>query len=277
MSVYLDIGKRYELGGLLGRGGLGEVLLATDLQLDRRVAIKRLFSNPDRSEETAAAAIREARSLASLLHPNVVTVFDIVDFLGDILVIMEYVPGRTLQEICDHAPLRCDDFLTVARGSLAGIEAVHDAGMLHLDVKPGNIMVSAGKQDTWKVKVLDFGLAQLLQTGLGTTTDGEPREVLGSIYTMAPEQLEGLPVGEWTDLYSLGCVFYFTLAGSYPFTGASVDDVIAAHLEQRLTPLDAIRPDLPSEVTQWVMGFLAVQPADRFHSAGEALQRLPGG
>lgn len=275
MSVFLDIGKRYELCGLLGRGGLGEVLLATDLQLDRRVAIKRLFTSPDRSEETAAAAIKEARSLASLLHPNVVTVFDIVEFLGDILVVMEYVPGRTLQEICDHAPLRSDDFLTVARGSLAGLEAVHEAGMLHLDIKPGNIMVAAGKNDTWKVKVLDFGLAQILQAGLIPPNGDEPREVLGSIYTMAPEQLEGSEIGEWTDLYSLGCVFYFALAGAYPFTGASVDDVIAAHLDQRYTPLDVIRPDLPREVSEWVSRFLAVQPAQRMASATEALRSLP--
>src|SRR6187399_2919293 len=105
MAVIFDSARRYELCGLLGRGGLGEVLLATDTQLDRKVAIKRLYQNPEATAETAAAAIREARVLASLLHPNVVAVFDIFEFLDDVLVVMEYVPGRTLQELGDYAPM----------------------------------------------------------------------------------------------------------------------------------------------------------------------------
>src|SRR6188474_2931647 len=110
-------------------------------QLDRKVAIKRLYQNPEATAETAAAAIREARVLASLLHPNVVAVFDIFEFLGDVLVVMEYVPGRTLQEIGDFAPMAVTDFLAVATQSLRGLAAAHELTLLHCDIKPSNIMV----------------------------------------------------------------------------------------------------------------------------------------
>jgi serine/threonine protein kinase len=274
MSVYLDSGRRYELSGLLGRGGLGEVLLATDTQLDRRVAIKRLYQNPDATAETAAAAIREARVLASLLHPNVVAVFDIFEFVGDVLVVMEYIPGRTLQEIGDYAPVTVDDFLTIATQSLLGLSAAHDVSMLHLDIKPSNIMVSPAPSGGWKVKVLDFGLAQLAQVTQMRTPDDEERELLGSIFTMAPEQFEEEKLGPYTDLYSLGCVLYFILTGGYPFVGESVEAVVSAHLTHTLIPIGEARPDLPPTVADWVMKLMERNPADRPASAYAALDLL---
>jgi serine/threonine-protein kinase len=274
MSVYLDSGRRYELCGLLGRGGLGEVLLATDTQLDRRVAIKRLYRDPEATAETAAAAIREARVLASLLHPNVVAVFDIFEFVGDVLVVMEYIPGRTLQEIGDYAPVTVEDFLTIATQSLLGLAAAHDVEMLHLDIKPSNIMVSPGPSGKWKVKVLDFGLAQLLQTNHLRTPDDEERELLGSIFTMAPEQFDEEKLGPYTDLYSLGCVLYFILTGGYPFVGESVEMVVSAHLTHTLIPIGEARPDLPPAVADWIMKLIERDPANRPQSAYAALDLL---
>lgn len=273
MSAFLDSGRRYELSGLLGRGGLGEVLLATDTQLDRKVAIKRLYQNPDASAETAAAAIREARVLASLLHPNVVAVFDIFEFLGDVLVVMEYVPGRTLQEIGDFAPMAIQDFLTVATQSLRGLAAAHELTLLHCDIKPSNIMVSSSPGG-WKVKVLDFGLARLAEVTQARTPDDQERELLGSIYTMAPEQFEENPVDVRTDLYSLGCVLYFVLAGAYPFVGESVEDVVNAHLSHTLIPIGEARPDLHEPLAEWVMKLMEKNPEDRFPNAYDALDEL---
>lgn len=274
MSVFLDSGRRYELCGLLGRGGLGEVLLATDTQLDRRVAIKRLYQNPETTAETAAAAIREARVLASLLHPNVVAVFDIFDFHSDVLVVMEYVNGRTLQEIGDHAPLELADFLTVATQSLRGIAAAHDIDLLHMDIKPSNIMVSSSKSGGWKVKVLDFGLARLAEVTQMRTPDDQERELLGSIYTMAPEQFDEDPTDHRTDLYALGCVLYFVLTGTYPFDGESVEAVVNAHLTHTFVSLQQARPDLPPAISEWVMHLFEKNPADRPESANDALDDL---
>ncbi|GAB4183594.1 MAG: hypothetical protein Fur0032_24560 [Terrimicrobiaceae bacterium] len=275
MAVFLDSAHRYELCGLLGRGGLGEVLLANDSQLNRKVAIKRLYRNPEAHEETAEAAIREARVLASLLHPNVVAVFDIFEFLGDVLVVMEYIPGRTLQEIGDHAPLTIPDFLTVAKQSLMGIAAAHEISLLHLDIKPSNIMVSRGSGGAWKVKVLDFGLARLARATQGPRTpDDQERELLGSIYTMAPEQLDEEELTPATDLYSLGCVLYFLLAGAYPFTGASVEEVFTAHMGQSYLPLVEVRPDIPLSLSLWVTRLIEKTPEDRPGSAEEALEAL---
>lgn len=274
MSAFLDSGRRYELCGLLGRGGLGEVLLATDTQLDRKVAIKRLYQNPEASAETAAAAIREARVLASLLHPNVVAVFDIFEFLGDVLVVMEYVPGRTLQEIGDYAPMALTDFLTVATQSLRGLAAAHELTLLHCDIKPSNIMVASSSAGGWKVKVLDFGLARLAEVTQARTPDDEERELLGSIYTMAPEQFEEEAVDARTDLYSLGCVLYFVLAGAYPFVGESVEDVVNAHLSHTLIPVGEARPDMPPPLAEWVMKLMEKNPADRFETAYDALDEL---
>lgn len=275
MSAFLDSGRRYELCGLLGRGGLGEVLLATDTQLDRKVAIKRLYQNPEATAETAAAAIREARVLASLLHPNVVAVFDIFEFLGDVLVVMEYVPGRTLQEIGDFAPMALSDFLAVATQSLRGLAAAHELTLLHCDIKPSNIMVASGASaGGWKVKVLDFGLARLAEVTQSRTPDDQERELLGSIYTMAPEQFEEDPVDTRTDLYSLGCVLYFVLAGAYPFVGDSVEAVVNAHLTHTLIPIGEARPDLPAPLAEWVMKLMEKKPDDRFPSAYDALDDL---
>lgn len=274
MSVFLDSGRRYELCGLLGRGGLGEVLLATDTQLDRQVAIKRLYQIPDASQETAAAAIREARLLASLLHPNVVAVFDIFEFHWDVLVVMEYINGRTLQEIGDFAPLELPDFLTVATQSLRGLAAAHEISLLHLDVKPSNIMVSPAPSGGWKAKVLDFGLARLGKITQLRTPDNKDRELLGSIYTMAPEQFEEEPIDPRTDIYSLGCTLYFVLTGSYPFDGESVESVVNAHLTHTFLPIAEARPDLPAAISAWVMRLMEKIPADRPASALSALEDL---
>ncbi len=266
--------NRYELRGLIGRGGLGEVVLAKDRQLGRLVAIKRIVPPDSANQEVAAAAVNEARALAVLMHQNVVAVFDVSSYGRDVLIIMEYAMGRTLQEIGDSAPVTEEDFVSIASQSLRGIAAAHEEKLLHCDIKPSNIMVSVGRNGDLRVKVLDFGLSTVFDN-LAIVDDPEkPREVLGSIFTMAPEQFERQPIDGRTDLYSLGCVLYFILAGKYPFTGDSVEDVIEAHLQNAVHNISLIRPDLDSRLSAWLMRMISVRPDHRPATAEEALQEM---
>lgn len=265
--------ERYELEGLIGRGGLGEVLLARDTLLGRLVAIKRLHTPEADGQNLSELALREARVLASLLHPNIVTIFDIFPYGRDMLVAMEYVKGRNLQEIGEHAPVAVDDFIEVARQSLQALHAAHSHGILHRDIKPGNIMVADTGEPSLVVKVLDFGLAKLAES-VRQGSDGSGGEVVGSVYTMAPEQFEQRGEDCRTDLYSLGCVLYFILVGEYPFRGKDVNSVILAHLDHLVEPIQNLRADLPQALAQWLMTLLEADPERRPASSMAALQAL---
>jgi serine/threonine protein kinase len=262
------IGGRYAVENELGRGGLGKVVLARDLQLERMVAVKRVLVQVGDSAERSQLAIDEAKRLARLQHPNIVTVFDVLDDNGDLLMVMEYLRGYTLDEL--KSPLTIEDFLQVARQSLSGLAAAHALGMIHLDIKTSNLMLTWLATGHFQVKILDFGLA----TMLGQAEEREDGSVLGSIYTMAPEQLLREPVDVRTDLYSLGCVFYQALTGKDPFRGATVEDIIEAHLRHDFKPLSGRRPDLPPAVCAWVENLMARNPADRPADAPSALNAL---
>ena len=263
------IGGRYAVERELGRGGLGEGLLARDLQLERMVAVKRILVQVGNSDERARFAINEAKRLARLQHPNIVTVYDVLDHEGDLLMVMEFLDGYTFEEL--KSPLTLEDFLNVARQSLNGLAAAHTLGMIHLDIKSTNLMFTWLATGQFQIKILDFGLATMIEQA--TATEHEDT-VLGSVYTMAPEQLLREPVDVRTDLYSLGCVFYQALTGKDPFRGATVEEIIDAHLNHAVKPLSGRRPDLPPGVCDWVERLMARQPADRLSDAPSALQEL---
>lgn len=257
------VGGRYLLERKLGKGGLGEVFLALDTQLNRWVAIKRLHTGSQEAADRAGAAVNEARHLASLQHPNIVTVFDFVEHGGDVMVVMEFLNGRTLEEL--ESPLLLEDFLLVARQSLDGLAAAHRLGMIHRDVKPGNIMLASLPAGGFQVKVLDFGLAKIIERPSRQTMD-HTGSLLGSIDTMTPEQLEQQPIDHRADLYSLGCVLYHALTLRSPFEGETIAAVIASHLQHTYRPLHPLRPDIPFEVCAWVENLFAREvdgrPAD---------------
>jgi len=261
---------RYAVEKEIGRGGIGKVSLAQDLQLERLVAVKRILVQMGNSEQRSQFAIDEAKRLARLQHPNIVTVFDVLDDNGDLLMVMEYLSGYTLGDL--QSPLTLEDFINVARQSLGGLAAAHALGMIHLDIKSTNIMLTWLATGQLQVKILDFGLATML--GQATATDNEDGSVLGSVYTMAPEQLLREPVDVRTDLYSLGCVFYHALTGKDPFRGATVEEIMDAHLRHDLRPLSSRRPDLPSAVCDWVENLMAKAPSDRPTDATSALKAL---
>lgn len=263
---------RYRIGEVIGRGGLGEVSCAEDTQLNRLVAIKRLHSEEVDAGERAANVIQEARHLAALQHPNIVTVYDVIEDRGDVLVVMELLRGRTLQDIVESAPLLEQDFVNVMKQSLEGLIAAHSIGMLHRDIKPGNLMLIDLPSGAFQVKLLDFGLAKIAPgPSLQTMDHGG---LLGSVYTMSPEQFEGRPLDMRSDLYSIGCVAYFSLTSYYPFNGKNVPEIICAHLQRRMAPLKTVRPDVSPAVCDWVGRMMATYPEHRPQSAAEALEEL---
>lgn len=261
---------RYELGGLIATGGLGEVYRAWDRQLQRKVALKRIMSAGPVKGEAYARAVTEATHLAALQHPNIVSVYDLgMDDRGP-YVVMELIEGETLEAVASRAAFPLDDFSRLARESLDGIAAAHHIGLLHRDLKPSNLMLRWGRTSSFQVKLLDFGLAKIsakpeLQTRLADNS------VFGSIHYMAPEQFEGKPFDHRTDLYALGCMFYYALTRQNPFQGDTVAAVMSAHLNHTFIPLGLLRPDLSPELSEWVTRFFNFRPEDRHESAIAAL------
>lgn len=257
---------RYQILEPLASGGRGDVFRGWDSSLGREVAIKRIRGRDAKADDL----VREARILSSLQHPNIVTVYDVgVDSEGAYIV-MELIKGETLDDLIVRGALTTKDFRSLVIQSLEGMIAAHAAGLIHLDLKPGNLMITWHASGTFQVKILDFGLAQGTQPATQTTDDQDG--VLGSVHFMAPEQFERLPVDVRTDIYALGAIFYYALTQQYPFQGETSPQVMVSHLYHRFTPLLACRPDLPSNLCAWVERFMSRKPDDRPQSMAEALQ-----
>jgi protein kinase-like protein len=252
------IAERYELGPLLGRGGMADVHAGTDRRLRREVAIKLL-----RSEMAARADVRrrfeaEALAAARLTHPNAVAVFDTGEHDGTPYIVMERLPGETLADRMAAGPVEPEWLVRVAVDVLGALGAAHAAGIVHRDVKPANILLTSDGG----AKIADFGIAKSLDTA--TTSAGH---LIGTPAYIAPERLDGGPASPMSDLYSLGVVLYEGLAGGKPFTGDA--PLAVAHAIQRGVhqPLGAIRPDLDPRLTEVVERAMALQPELRYPSA----------
>ncbi len=264
--------ERYELLAPIAEGGLGAVFRARDPKQGREVAIKRILANKVGGCGTAVdALIREARKQSKVQHPNVVAVYDFgVDTEGGFIV-MELAEGETLENVLLRSSLTADDFEALVRQTLDGMSAVHAKGIMHLDLKPGNLMIQRLPDGGLQVKILDFGLAK------STPRVGEPdlkacEGLLGSIHFMAPEQFERAPVDARTDIYALGCIYYYALTQKHPFDGETKPQVMAAHLHPRTPPLGTLRPDLPARTVKWVEWLINRDPANRPASVAEALR-----
>ncbi|MGB6220771.1 protein kinase domain-containing protein [Haloferula sp.] len=263
--------ERYQINGELGRGGLGVVHRAYDTQLGRDVAIKRVLVDSDEPfEELTEDLITEARTLSTLKHPHIVTIHDVGRDEEGVFIVMELLEGETLDDIIEKAALPLADFKEFVVQSLEGMIAAHSAGLIHRDLKPANLMLVWLPSGKFQVKILDFGLAKFSQAP-SSQTQSHDDSILGSIYFMTPEQFERAPLDARTDLYSLGCIFYYTLAGDYPFRGKSPVDVMTAHLFHRLTPLHDLRPDVPESICTWIDSLMARNMDDRPADARAAL------
>lgn len=264
---------RYEIKSKIGAGGIGAVYRAFDTQLRREVAIKRLLNQEHKKEEarkTAEYLINEAGLLSKLQHPNIVTVFDVgLDDEGAFIV-MEFIDGETMSETVKRGALTLKDFVPVVLQSLEALVCALEAGMLHRDIKPSNVMIRWLPSGRFQLKILDFGLAKISeQPSLQTIDHGN--SILGSIYFMSPEQLEREPLDQRTDLYSLGCLLYYTLAGAFPFKGKAAPEVMVAHLEHDVVPIEKIRPDIPPSISGFIMSMMAFDRNDRPGDARMAL------
>ncbi len=268
---------RYEIGARLGHGGAGEVFQAWDRRLQRPVALKRLAPAGD-LRGAYKDTVHEATHLAAAQHPNIVTIYDLSEDEDGWFMTMELVEGETLEALVPRGAFPLDDFLMLARQTLAGLAAAHAVGLLHCDLKPANIMVTGGGSSPLLFKLLDFGIASF-----ATDTDqpAAPRQgengevtVLGTVEFMAPEVFEQAQMTPQADLYSLGCIFYYALTGLDPFPGATMQAIMLNHLAHRVTPLAELRPDLPPALCAWVAQLIRRAPGERPATAAQALAGL---
>ncbi|GAA4182765.1 Stk1 family PASTA domain-containing Ser/Thr kinase [Streptosporangium oxazolinicum] len=262
------LGDRYELDGVVGRGGMAEVYRARDIRLDRIVAIKTLRADLARDHIFQARFRREAQSAASLNHPSIVAVYDTGEDVSEgapvPYIVMEYVDGRTLRDL-----LRADRRLLPERaaelvdGILRALDYSHRGGIVHRDIKPANIMITRNGD----VKVMDFGIARAMADSAATMT--QTAQVIGTAQYLSPEQARGERVDARSDLYSTGCVLYELLTGQPPFTGDSPVAIAYQHVREEPIPPSQIDPDIPQWADAIVLKAMAKDPAHRYQSAGE--------
>ncbi len=270
--------NRYKILEQIGKGGLGAVYKALDTQLQREVAIKRVLSPGQATEaevqDAAEKLIAEAQTLSSLNHPNIITVFDVGQDEEGGFVVMELLKGETLDETVERGVLTQDDFTEVVYQTMEALIAAAANNVIHRDIKPTNIMVIWQASGKFQTKILDFGLAKFSKSPSVQTMD-QDESVMGSIYFMAPEQFERGQLDSRTDLYQMGCVYYNALTAQYPFNGETAPQVMNAHLQHKVFPLDQVRPDLSPSICQWVMWLINRDIEHRPKDAREALKRWP--
>ena len=267
------IAGRYELGERLGYGGMSTVHVAVDRRLERQVAVKLLAEHLADDSQFISRFRREALSAARLVHPNIVQVFDfgLDEVSGRHYIVMEYIQGRSGAEIIrEETRLGVADTLELVDGACRGLVHAHRMGVIHRDVKPGNIL----RSDDGAVKLADFGIAKAVG---GTSQLTQAGSVLGTAAYLAPEQASGDEVGPAADMYGLGVVTYQLLAGRLPYEAGSLTEL--ALLQQREYPirLDEISPEVPAALALAVEKALALEPAQRYASAEEMRRALHDG
>jgi serine/threonine protein kinase len=263
------IGGRYEVGELLGRGGMAEVRKGTDVRLGRTVAIKRLRTDLASDATFQARFRREAQSAASLNHPAIVSVYDTGEEMStdgsnvaQPYIVMEYVAGRTLRDIIrEGRKILPERALEITSGVLAALDYSHRAGIIHRDIKPGNVMLTPSGD----VKVMDFGIARAVSDASSTMT--QTAAVVGTAQYLSPEQARGETVDSRSDVYSTGCLLYELLTGRPPFVGDSPVSVAYQHVREQAQPPSAHDEELTPELDAIVMKSLAKNVGDRYPSA----------
>lgn len=266
------IAARYELGPLIGRGGMSDVYLASDAKLGRRVAVKLLKSTLAADPVFRSRFRHEAQAAARMAHPTIVRVYDageeivretdgtetIVPFI-----VMEHVEGRLLKDIIHDGPLPLAEASRIAEGILTALEYSHRAGVVHRDIKPGNVMVTSSGQ----VKVMDFGIARAISDSAATVA--QTSSILGTAQYFSPEQARGETVDARTDLYASGVVLFEMLTGRPPFQGESAVAVAYQHVSEAPVPPSTLNPQVPAAMDAVVLHALAKDRFERFQTASE--------
>jgi len=266
--------SHYRIVGKLGVGGMGVVYEAEDTRLPRRVALKFLSQELIGDPEASRRLQREADTIAVLNHPNICTIYEIDEHSGGRFIAMERVNGQNLKSHMARTTLSDPEVVDIARQVALALQAAHEKGIVHRDIKPGNIMVAPDGV----VKVLDFGLARrfmMPETGKvtmhGSTILGRP---LGTANYMAPERIAQGPLDPRSDLFSLGVVIYEMATGRLPFAGASPFETVTNILDREPTPITQLSPERPAALERIVARLLCKRPEQRYQSARELCDAL---
>jgi tetratricopeptide (TPR) repeat protein len=278
VTLVAEFVSRYRIISKLGAGGMGEVYLAEDTTLRRKVALKLLSGEYTKNKDALRRFVNEAQAASALNHPNILTIHEFGQQDGVQYLATEFVEGQTLRQRLAAAPLGLAETLDIAIQVGAALGAAHQAGIVHRDVKPENIML---RPDGY-VKVLDFGVAKLsehtpdheLDEARSTLLTTEPGVIMGTPNYMSPEQVRGYAVDTRSDVFSLGVVIYEMVAGCQPFEGPTFSDVIAAILTREPPSLDRYRPQAPPELQRIISKALAKNRDDRYQSAGDLVADL---
>ena len=271
------LGDRYQLGELIGRGGMADVFEGIDLRLGRKIAIKLLKSDLANDENFESRFAQEAQASAKMAHPTIVRIYDAGEEISTDpnnnqrktpFIVMEYVKGKLLRDLMHERKLELGEAVGYAKQVLTALEYSHKAGIIHRDIKASNIMVTEEGQ----VKVMDFGIARAISES--SATQAHTSGIVGTAQYFSPEQARGEAVDARTDLYSTGVLLYEMLAGRPPFKGETAVSVAYQHVSEKVTAPSEHNPELTTELDQVVLNALAKDREERFQTAEEFREHL---
>lgn len=268
MAEFTRLGDRYDIGPVIGRGGMAEVFDATDSRLNRRVAVKVLRGELARDPVFVERFRREAQSAAGLNHPNIVAVYDSgEDFVGDLhipYIVMEHVDGVTLRQMLTNGPrILPERGLEVIAGVLAALDYAHRHGIIHRDIKPANIMIN----NHGDAKVMDFGIARAVSDAQTAYTANSA--VMGTAQYLSPEQARGEVVDARSDIYAAGCVLFELLTGQTPFNGETPVSIAYQHVNEQPKAPSTLDPSIPPTLDAIVLHALSKHPSQRYQTAAD--------
>jgi eukaryotic-like serine/threonine-protein kinase len=269
------IDGKYVLRRLLGQGGSGSVYEAEHAAIGHRVAIKVVHASRMEREENFTRFQREAKICGAIRHPHVGQIYDVgaLDD-GTPFMVMELHEGRSLRAILDESVMPIAAVVEVTRQLLAGLAAVHHAGVVHRDVKPDNAMIVRASSGDLVVKLVDFGISKIVRADIRERALTQKNIIIGSPDYMAPEQLRGREVDARTDLYAVGVLLYEAVTGSLPFDGGSLTDLMVAIMHDPVRPPSQLRTDCPPELEHVIVKAISRDPADRFQTADDMSRHL---
>ncbi|HVJ50555.1 Stk1 family PASTA domain-containing Ser/Thr kinase [Desulfitobacterium sp.] len=260
-------GERYEIIDKLGAGGMAIVYKAKDLLLNRIVTVKVLREQFASDEDFVRRFRREAQSAASLSHPNIVSIYDVGKDGDTEYIVMEYVEGQNLKELIrNYAPLSSEQSINLARQIAEAIRHAHEHHIIHRDIKPHNILVTADG----RAKVTDFGIARAVSAATMTHTG----DMVGSVHYLSPEQAKGVPTNEQSDLYSLGIILYELLTGKVPYDGETPIAIALKHLQEVPVPPSKLNPQISQGLENVILRAIAKAPEQRYQTAVELINDL---